>query len=101
MTATGKGATAAGKGVPTPAPPDPEPGLLDWGGVAVLCLCGALAALLEALLVPLYAGSVLVPIAVVLAVASAHAAGARSTPLRREGPLRGPLLSWSISRILS
>jgi hypothetical protein len=70
MTATGKGATAAGKGAPTPAPPDPEAGLLEWGGVAVLCLCGALAALLEALLVPLYAGSVLVPIAVVLAVAS-------------------------------
>lgn len=43
---------------------------LDWAGVGLLTACGALAALLEALLVPLYAGTVIVPVAVVLALAS-------------------------------
>ncbi|WP_375504029.1 hypothetical protein [uncultured Jatrophihabitans sp.] len=41
-----------------------------WLAVVLVCLSAALAALLEALLVPLYAGSVLVPIAVVAALAS-------------------------------
>jgi hypothetical protein len=41
---------------------------LDWAGVVLLGGCGALAALVEILLVPLYAGSVIVPISVVLAV---------------------------------
>jgi hypothetical protein len=43
-------------------------GWVERSGVAVLALCGALSAVLEALLVPLYAGSVIVPIAVVLAL---------------------------------
>jgi MFS-type transporter involved in bile tolerance (Atg22 family) len=42
----------------------------DWLGVALLTGCGALAALLEALLVPLYLGSVVFPVAVVLALVS-------------------------------
>jgi hypothetical protein len=42
---------------------------LDRLGVGVLALCAALSAVLESLLVPLYAGSVIVPIAVVLALA--------------------------------
>jgi hypothetical protein len=42
---------------------------LAWAGVAVVSACAALAALVEALLVPLYAGSVIVPVAVLLAVA--------------------------------
>jgi hypothetical protein len=41
-----------------------------WMGVAVLCGCAALAALLALFLVPLYAGSVLVPVAVVVALAT-------------------------------
>jgi hypothetical protein len=41
-----------------------------WTGVAVLCGSAALAALLTLFLVPLYAGSVLVPVAVVMALAS-------------------------------
>ncbi|HEV7204581.1 MAG TPA: hypothetical protein VGN18_08200 [Jatrophihabitans sp.] len=51
-------------------PPDDErpPGALEWAGVVLLCLCAVLAAVLEALLVPLYAGSVVVPIAVVAAL---------------------------------
>ncbi len=39
-------------------------------GVALIAGCAALAGLLEALLVPLYAGSVIVPIAIVLALGS-------------------------------
>jgi hypothetical protein len=42
----------------------------DWLGVALIAVCAAFAALLEALLVPLYIGSWLVPIAVVLALVS-------------------------------
>jgi hypothetical protein len=38
----------------------------DWAGVALVTLCAALAALIEALLVPLYAGTVVVPVAVLL-----------------------------------
>jgi hypothetical protein len=41
-----------------------------WVGVALLCGCAVLAGVLALFLVPLYAGSVLVPVAVVVAVAS-------------------------------
>ncbi|MDT4978100.1 MAG: hypothetical protein QOG98_3858 [Pseudonocardiales bacterium] len=41
-----------------------------WAGVALLCGCAVLAGVLALFLVPLYAGSVLVPVAVVVAVAS-------------------------------
>lgn len=53
-----------------PGRPEPGAGVLEWGGVLLVCGCALLAAALEALLVPLYAGSVLVPVAVVLALAS-------------------------------
>jgi predicted PurR-regulated permease PerM len=46
------------------------PAAADWAGVALLMLAGALAGLLETLLVPLYAGSVVLPVSVVLAIAS-------------------------------
>ena len=45
-----------------------RPGPLDWAGLVVLAACGALAGLLETLYIPLYAGAVLVPVSVVLAV---------------------------------
>ncbi len=41
---------------------------LDWLGVAVLTATGALSALMETLLVPFYVGTVVVPIAVVMAL---------------------------------
>jgi hypothetical protein len=41
-----------------------------WLGVALLCGCAVLSGVLALFLVPLYAGSVLVPVAVVVAVAS-------------------------------
>lgn len=46
-----------------------RPALLDWAGLVVVALTGALAALVEALLVPLYAGSTIVPVALALALA--------------------------------
>lgn len=56
---------------PAPAEAVPAgPGLLDWIGVAVLCLSAMLAAAIESLLVPLYLGSVLIPVAVVFAIVS-------------------------------
>ncbi len=42
--------------------------VIDALGVLVLCLCGVMAAFLEVLLIPVYAGSVLIPIGIVLAV---------------------------------
>jgi hypothetical protein len=45
-----------------------QAGAWDWLAVAVVAACAVLAALIESLLVPLYAGSVLVPLAPVLAV---------------------------------
>ncbi len=46
------------------------PGLLGWLGVVLLALVAGLFGLLETLLVPLYAGSTAVPVAVLLAVLS-------------------------------
>lgn len=47
-----------------PAPP----GVLDWAGVVLVTLSGALSAFIETLLVPLYVGSVIAPVSVVLAL---------------------------------
>ena len=47
-----------------PAPADRR----DWGLVALLAACGLLSGLVETLLVPLYAGSQLLPISVVIAI---------------------------------
>lgn len=55
------------------ARPDAQParlGASSWLAIVLICLSAALAAMLEALLVPLYAGSTLVPVAVVAALAS-------------------------------
>lgn len=41
-----------------------------WLGVALLCGCAVLAALLALFLVPVYAGSVIVPVAVLVALAT-------------------------------
>jgi hypothetical protein len=52
-------------------PDGSPPGPLDWLGFVVVAAGAALAALIECLLVPLYAGSsaVVIPVAVVLAIA--------------------------------
>jgi hypothetical protein len=49
-------------------PAAPAARLPDWLGVALLCACSVLAAVLELMFIPLYAGTVLVPAAVVGAV---------------------------------
>jgi hypothetical protein len=55
--------------VPRPAEPvTPAAGPLDWLGLALLSGCGALAAILELMFIPLYAGTVLVPVAAAGAV---------------------------------
>jgi hypothetical protein len=47
---------------------EPEVTGWDWFAVALLAACGVLAGLLETLLVPLYVGATVFPIAVVLAL---------------------------------
>lgn len=62
MTATGTG--------PVPTAPGASPGrLVDLAGIVMLCGAAALAGMFDVLLVPLYAGRVLVPVSVVLAIA--------------------------------
>lgn len=54
-----------------PAAPTAEepPTVWDWLGVVLIAVCGALSALLEALLVPLYFGATVAPVAIVFALA--------------------------------
>ena len=66
-----------------------------WAGVALVSACAVLAAVLEALLVPLYAGSVVVPVAVVLAVAGNVALPRMAHALvPRAAAGLAPLLAW-------
>ena len=74
-----------------------ETSWLDWVGVAVLTLCGALAALLESLLVPLYLGSTIFPIAIVFALASNVALPRLALSLvPRMAAALGPFIGWLI-----
>jgi hypothetical protein len=61
--------TADGSGLSAAGPSATAGRVLDLSGVVVVCAAAALSGLLEVMLVPLYAGRVLVPVAVVLAVA--------------------------------
>jgi hypothetical protein len=66
-----------------------------WAGVVLVCACAALAALVEAFLVPLYAGTVVVPVAVVLAVAGNVALPRMGRVLvPRTAAALAPLLVW-------
>ncbi len=79
-----------------PEPPvDDLPAGLAWTGLAVLCLAGGLSGLLECLLVPLYAGSVPLPVAVPAALlgnAVLPRLGRRLVPSTLGAAL--PLLVW-------
>jgi hypothetical protein len=76
-------------------PDGPRP--LDWAGLVLLVLCGALAALLETLLVPLYVGSVIVPISVLLAVLSNVALPRMArTLVPRTAAAGAPFLAWLV-----
>ncbi|PZS32828.1 MAG: hypothetical protein DLM59_07370 [Pseudonocardiales bacterium] len=72
-----------------------------WVGVALLCGCSMLAALLALFLVPLYSGSVLVPVAVALAIAS-NIALPRLARALMETTLATvlPFLSWLLAVIV-
>jgi hypothetical protein len=73
------------------------PGALDWLGVLVLVLCGLLSGLLDALLVPLYAGSVIVPLAVVTAVVGNVALPTLARMLVPRGGIAAlPFVGWLI-----
>ena len=78
-------------------PPAAEAGALDWAGVVVLTLCGALAALLESLLVPLYLGSAIFPIAIVFSLVSNVALPRLALFLvPRMAAALGPFLGWLV-----
>jgi hypothetical protein len=84
--------------VATPqSPPEPSLSALDWLGLLLVALSGALAALIETLLVPVYAGSAVVPVAVVLSLASNALLPrlGRAVVPRTFGAL-APFLTWLI-----
>ena len=71
------------------------PSWLDWAGVLVIALCGVLAAFLEALLVPLYLGSVIFPVAVLFSLVSNAGLPRLSRALvPRTAAAIAPFLTW-------
>jgi hypothetical protein len=73
------------------------PGWVDWAGVVLIAACGALAAVLESLLVPLFVGSVIAPVAVVLALASNVVLPRLADTLVQSAPARlAPFLTWLV-----
>lgn len=77
------------------------PAALEWAGVALLALTGALAGLLETLLVPLYAGSVIVPVSVVLAIVSNMVLPRLARALvPRTSAAIAPFLTWLVVVVL-
>lgn len=72
-------------------------GPVEWFGLVLVALCGALAGLLEVLLVPLYAGGVIVPVAVVLSLLSNFALPRLAHTLRPTAPAAlAPFLLWLV-----
>ncbi len=70
---------------------------MDRFGVGLIALVGALAGLLESLLVPLYAGSVVIPIVVALGVASNVLLPRMARALVPTTPAAAaPVLAWLI-----
>jgi hypothetical protein len=87
-----------------PAPAAPEAavhnGPLAWAGVVLICLIAVLAAGFEALLVPLYSGSHLFPITVVLTLLSNIALPLMARTLVRSLlALVLPFISWLVMMI--
>jgi hypothetical protein len=67
----------------------------DWAGLLLVVLAAALSALIEAFLVPLYAGTVVVPVAVVLALAGNLALPRLARALvPRTAATVAPVLAW-------
>ncbi|HLY33086.1 MAG TPA: hypothetical protein VKQ07_01010 [Jatrophihabitantaceae bacterium] len=73
---------------------------LTIAGLIALCGCGVLSALLEMLLVPLYAGSTLVPITVVFAIGGNIVLVLLGRELVPSGVARvAPFIAWSLTVI--
>jgi hypothetical protein len=90
---------------PIPAPPvrpsRPRLGLTGIAAVVVLCVCAVLAAVLEVLLVPLYVGSALVPITLLLAALTMVGIPFLIYDLARSLALAGlPVLLWAVTIIV-
>lgn len=85
-------------GPPVAPPPESEPvGALEIAGIVACCVMGALAALLSVLLTPLYWGSALVPVSVVLAVASNVGLPILATRLGASRPVAAiPFVLWVV-----
>ncbi len=82
----------------TELPPEHDVNGWDWLGVALLIGCGLLSGLLETLLVPLYLGSTVFPVAIVMALVGnvvlpylAHALVPRAMAAV------APILAWLIA----
>jgi hypothetical protein len=81
----------------TGVPADEDVTGWDRLGVVVLAACGALAGLIESLLVPLYWGSVIFPVAIVMAVVSNVALPRLARALvPRTGAALAPFVGWLI-----
>jgi hypothetical protein len=74
---------------------------LAWAGVALLCGCAVLAGVISLFLVPLYAGSVLIPVAVAVAVVTNIALPRLARGLVATTPATvAPFLSWLVTVIV-
>lgn len=72
-----------------------------WAGVVLLCCCAVLSGILALFLVPLYAGSVLVPIAVLIALVSNVALPRLARGLVETVPATlAPFASWLATVII-
>ncbi len=72
-------------------------GIAAWVAVVLICLSAALAGMLQALLVPLYAGSTLIPVAVLAALASNIALPLLArTVVPTTAGLALPFVSWLV-----
>lgn len=74
---------------------------VDVVGVVLIAVCGGFAALLEALLVPLYIGSVIAPIAVLLAIMTTAGLPRLADALISTAPARlAPFVTWLLVMIV-
>ena len=80
---------------------DASPTVLDWVGTVLLAGCGALAGLLETWLVPLYAGAVIMPVTIVLAIATnVGLPRLVRTLIPRTAIAAAPFLTWIVVVVL-
>ena len=77
-----------------------RPSVVAWLGVGLLVACALLAGLLELLLVPLYAGGVLIPVSALFAIATNVALPRLAVVLvRRTLAAVAPFIAWLVVAI--